>query len=182
MTAPVAGLSDRDLQILLRERAEILRQSAVEGEKGETVSFLWFSLGQERYALELSYLIETGRLAEIRYVPGAPDHAPGVLNLRGELVPALNLRPLLGLEAKPLPKELPVFLVLIFQGQKFAVAVDGTGEVVHLPIKTLKALPLSLTPAQAQFAKGEALLENCPLTLLDAEKILTAVFPDSQRA
>ena len=75
----------------------IVQQSATAASAGER--FIAFELGDECYALPFDCVLETDRLPRWTHVPGVPAHLRGVLNLRGEIIPLIDLRALFGLRS-----------------------------------------------------------------------------------
>jgi purine-binding chemotaxis protein CheW len=83
-------------------------------------------------------------------VPGAPPYVEGVVRLRGEVVPVLDVRKRLGLEARSATRKTR-FLVVNVGGRPVALVVDEAGEVVRVPRPELRAAP---SPAAARFFVG----------------------------
>jgi purine-binding chemotaxis protein CheW len=160
-----------ELSELWRERARILAEVPAAEETGEKLAVLSFQLGEEIYGVELKSLSETRRSVPIRRLPGAPRHLLGAANLRGELVPVVDLCPILGLPQREMGPVLPCLLILAQQRDKLALAVDRTKEIVTFPAKEIQPPPLSLDPDRAIFVRGEILVDHRPLILLDVEKI-----------
>ena len=164
------GLAD-ELSELWRERARILAEVPPVEETGEQLAVLSFQLGEELYGVELKCLSETRRSVRVRRLPGAPRHLLGAANLRGELVPVVDLCPVLGLPQREMGPVLPCLLILAQQRDKLALAVDRTKEIVAFPAKDIQPPPLSLDPDRALFVRGEILVDQRLLILLDIEKI-----------
>jgi purine-binding chemotaxis protein CheW len=163
---------DDRLQEILRERARILGEVPAPEESGEKISILSFQLGEELYGIELRYLTEMRKSIPLRHIPCAPSHLIGIINLRGDLLPVVDFSPILGLPQRELAKILPALLVLSFKGDKLAVVVDRAQDILTFPLKELRPPPISLDPDRALFIKGELVIENRPLSLLDVEKML----------
>ncbi|HEY2989513.1 MAG TPA: chemotaxis protein CheW [Candidatus Binatia bacterium] len=161
-----------DLREILRERARILSEVPPVEESGEMISALSFQLSGELYGVELKYLAETRQATPLRRLPLAPPHLAGVMNLRGELVPAVDLGPILGLGQREIHALASTVLVLSLQGSKLALAVDLARDIIVFPAKELQPPPLSLEPERAIFIRGEYLIDRRLLTLLDVEKII----------
>jgi len=157
---------------LLRERARILSEVPAADESGEKISALSFVLSGELYGVELKHLAETRQATPLRRLPAAPPHLAGLMNLRGELLPVIDLGPILGLGQREMAMLLPAVLVLSFHGDKLALAVDQARDILTFPAKELQPPPVSLDPEHALFVRGEYLKERRLLTLLDVEKIV----------
>lgn len=162
---------EQSLQEILRQRARILSEVPTPEESGEKISILSFQLGEELYGIELGFLTETRQSVPLRHLPCSLTHLVGIINLRGELLPVVDLCPLLGVPQQQRPRIVPALLILAHKGNKFALVVDRTRDILTFPLKELKPPPLSLEPEHALFIRGELLVENRPLSLLDVEKV-----------
>lgn len=162
-----------DLTELFRERARMLSEVPQEEEPGERIAALSFELGEELYAIELKHLVEMRQATPLRRLPGVLPHLAGVMNLRGELLPVVDLRPMLGLGKTDIGSIVPAVLVLSFQGGKLAAAVDRARDILSFPARELQPPPVSLDPERGAFIRGEYLTAEGLLSLLDVEKILT---------
>ena len=67
---------------------------------GDLKQFISFSIGEEEYGLELLRVKEVIRIREITWLPKAPSFVKGIINLRGDVIPIIDLRDKFGLEAK----------------------------------------------------------------------------------
>jgi len=160
------------LQQIFHDRARVLSEIPAPDESGEKISILAFQLREELYGIEVGYLTETRQSVPLRRLPWAPSHLCGIVNQRGELLPAIDLCPILGLPPQETPKVAPALLVLSLKEDKLAFVVDWAQDILTFPLKQLKPPPLSLEPEHALFVKGELLAGDRPLTLLDVEKLL----------
>lgn len=163
---------EKDLQQILRERARILSEVPASEEEGEKIAILSFRLKEELYGVELTMLTEMRRSVPLRQLPSAPAHLVGIINLRGELLPVVDLSPILGLPQQEWREVAPALLILSFKGNKLALVVDQAKDILTFPLKELKPPPLSLEQERILFIRGELLLENHPVSLLDVEKLL----------
>lgn len=93
------------------------------------------------------------------------------MSLRGELLPAVDLRPILGLPQQEPPKIAPALLILSLKGNKLAVVVDQAQDILTFPVKELRPPPLSLEPERALLITGELLVKARPLSLINVEKL-----------
>ena len=166
-----AQTGTESLREILRERARTLSEVSAQEESGEKISILSFQLGEELYGIELGYLTETRQSVPLRHVPCAPSHLAGIMSLRGELLPAVDLRPILGLPQQEPPKIAPALLILSLKGNKLAVVVDQAKDILTFPVKELQPPPLSLEPERALLIAGELLVKARPLSLIHVEKL-----------
>lgn len=108
---------------------------------------------------------------QITSIPLAPDWVSGVLNLRGRIVTAINLRRRLGLPA--LDKDAKSMSVVVeHQGEPYSLQIDSVGEVLSLEDQFFEKNPVTLDPVWRDVSKGIYRLENQLLAILDVEKLL----------
>jgi purine-binding chemotaxis protein CheW len=91
-----------------------------------------FRVGDEEYVIDIRRIREIVQPLTVTQVPRAPEWMEGVANLRGEVVPVLDVRRRLGLEPRP-PTRRTKFLVVHVAGRVIALVVDGVSEVVRIP-------------------------------------------------
>jgi purine-binding chemotaxis protein CheW len=166
------GSPEGSFSEILRQRARVLSQAPTPEEDGDKISVLSFSLAGELYGIELGYLTETRQSFALRHVPHAPSYLVGIVNLRGELLPVLDLCPLLGLPQQRWPNIVPALLILSLQRNKLGLAAQRAEDIVSCSLKELKPPPISLESEHAVLIKGEVLIKNRPLILLDVEKLV----------
>jgi purine-binding chemotaxis protein CheW len=168
------SLTDERLEEILRERARLLSEAPdAEEDRGKT-SAIVFQLGEEFFGVELNQLLETRQPTPLRRIPCAPSYLAGLVNLRGEILPVIDLRPHLGLPAGE-SGDASSLLVLLHKDKKLALAVDRVKEILNIAPLDLKTPPLSLDASQAIFTRGEVVAENHIVTVLDIERILSGV-------
>ncbi|MBY0522029.1 MAG: chemotaxis protein CheW [Gemmataceae bacterium] len=101
---------------IMEERARLLaRVPEVATAAGQTLELVCIALADERYAVGLSFAQEVVRFREPTIVPGMPAHLVGLVNFRGELLPVVDLRPLLGL---PTPSATDQTRVIVLGSQR----------------------------------------------------------------
>jgi purine-binding chemotaxis protein CheW len=91
-----------------------------------------FRVGDEEYVIDIRRIREIVQPLPVTQVPRAPEWMEGVANLRGEVVPVLDVRRRLGLVPRP-PTRRTKFLVVHVAGRVIALVVDGVSEVVRIP-------------------------------------------------
>jgi len=168
-------------KILSRLREEYWR-SITEPEEKETrerVELFTFFLGEERYGLDLALSRHLLKIPRIVKLPQTPPYLLGVFNLRGEIVPALDLRRLFGIKLSP-QTENSRLLVVEARGITIALYLDRIGDIVLEDLKNLQALSGEETGVPAQYIKGyfraevESGKESKMLIYLDLEQLLSS--------
>ncbi|MEI8306066.1 MAG: chemotaxis protein CheW [Chloroflexales bacterium] len=136
--------------------------------------YLIVRVGTERYALPGTAIREVTRWRPPTPVPGAPHMLPGIISQRGVVLPAVDLRQLLGLEATE-PNRTTRF-VIIHQGQiDVALLVDAALDICHLTGDDLARLPAGLDPHRAHLLSAVAQHSGLPLLVIDLATLMTAL-------
>jgi purine-binding chemotaxis protein CheW len=126
--------------------------------------------GGEHYALPVGGVREIARLGQITPVPGAPAAVLGIWNLRGDVMAALDLATLLGLEPDAEPS-------------RILVAEDGelrAGLTVE-SVLDVGSLPESLEPTDSEYLSGVVLIERTPVGVIDLAAVLGAAATGAAR-
>ena len=112
-------------------------------------------------------------MLDITKVPKSPEFVEGVINLRGRVIPIINLRKRFGLENKEKDKQTRIVVVNI-EGKILGLVVDAVSEVLRLPADTIEPPPPMVSGVEAEYISGVGKLDNKLLILLDLNKILTS--------
>ncbi len=166
--------SPEQARTVLDERARLLaRVPPLVLGASETLEVVTFTLGDEFYALETQHVSEVIRVGDITPVPGAPSFLAGVINLRGEIVAVVDLRPLLGLGPRAVT-DLSRILVLGDERIEFALLVDSTQEVLRLRYDSILEPPGELAGTARPYLRGvtvDALIVLDGLALLRDQRL-----------
>lgn len=135
----------------------------------EGVQVVAFELGGESHACDVLLVEEIVTGQRVHPLPDVPDGMLGMLRLRGELLPVLDVSSLLRLRLRPPEGRPPDVLVVEAAAGRVGVAVDVVHDVVHLPPGAYRAAPGG---AQDARVAGLARLEGRLVTLLDLAEIL----------
>jgi len=133
-----------------------------------------FNLGDEEYGVDILRVQEINRMVHITRVPKAPEFVEGVINLRGKVIPIVDLRKRFGLQAKPHDKNTRIIVVDI-DGRTVGLIVDGVSEVLRFSMDTIEPPPPMVTGVDAEYIWGVGKLEDRLLILLDLSKVLAKV-------
>src|SRR3984885_5756666 len=136
---------------------------------------LTFCLGSETYAVDILLVQEIRGWAPVTRLPQAPTHLLGVLNLRGSIVPVIDMRVRFGLEQAPFTP-LTVIVVLSVQAssgrREFGLVVDSVSDVVDIDTAELKETPSLGSKASVELIKGLAAVADRMLILLDVDELI----------
>jgi purine-binding chemotaxis protein CheW len=159
------------------EEAENIETDLTEEKKLENlVQFLSFTLGDEEYGVDILRVQEIRSWEPVSRIPNVPSYEKGVVNLRGAIVPIVDLRERFGLGHL---EYTPLTVVVVLQTQTEAgqtrimgVVVDSVSDVVDVDKKTIQDAPNFGTKVSTEFINGLASVNDRMVMLLDVEKLL----------
>ena len=137
-----------------------------------TREVLVFVLGAEEYGVDILKVQEIRGYEKVTAIPGAPAYLKGVVNLRGTIVPVIDLRIKFGM-AEPRYDSFTVVVILRLAGRTVGVVVDGVSDVVQLGERDVKPAPQLGSLVDADFLAGLATRDDRMILLLDIEKLLS---------
>lgn len=130
-----------------------------------------FSLLEEDYGIDIYKVQEIIQYREITFVPKAPAFVKGVINLRGKIIPVIDLKERFGLAEKEIKPDTRIIVVEI-STQTVGLIVNSVTEVLRIP-KTDIEPPPPVTTIEADFIEGVGKLDDRLIIILDIDKILT---------
>jgi purine-binding chemotaxis protein CheW len=131
-----------------------------------------FDLAAEAYGVDIGTVREIIRVQEITHVPNAPDFVEGVINLRGKVIPVVDLRKRFGLATGEQTAESRIVVVDI-AGEDIGVMVDAVAEVLRITGDSVEAASSIITTADSYYILGIAKLGERLIILLDLDKVLS---------
>jgi len=149
--------------------------SGLEMQKKETTELLQlvsFFIEDEEFAVDILYVQEINRMLQVTKVPNAPDYVNGVINLRGRVIPVINLRLRLGMPRKEPDKNTRI-IVMEVDEKTVGFIVDSVNEVLRIPQDVTEAPPSLAMGINSDYIKSVGKLEDRLLILIDLEKILS---------
>jgi purine-binding chemotaxis protein CheW len=141
--------------------------------QGET-QLVVFDLASEFYGVDIGDVREIIRMQNVTRVPGTPVYMEGVINLRGKVVPVVDLRRRLDLKVKPQTKESRI-VVMDIGGKDVGVIVDGVTEVLRIPLSSVEPPSQMIANSDSAYLRGIAKLGDKLVILLDLDKVLANV-------
>lgn len=130
-----------------------------------------FALGEIELAIDITDVREIDRLSPVTRLPHVPDYVEGVINLRGQLVPIVDLRTRLGLRQKAASKTARIIVVDI--GDRcMGMIVDRVCEVARIPADQIDNSESVLAGLAAEYVAGLAKIEGRVVILLAVQNIL----------
>lgn len=136
-----------------------------------------FKLADESYGIDIAKVHQIIRMQHITKVPRAPEFVEGVINLRGRVIPVVNLRSRLGLPAAERSSGTRMIVVELGD-QTVGIVVDGVSER-KIPADSIEAPPPVITTADSDYLRGIAKVDDELIILLSLDKALA---PESVEA
>jgi purine-binding chemotaxis protein CheW len=135
--------------------------------------YLVFSIGQEDYAIDILKVQEIRSYENVTRIPQSPPFIKGVTNLRGVIVPIIDMRIKFDLEKVEYVDETVVIVVNVGQ-RVVGIVVDGVSGVMSLSVEQMKPAPDFTQSMSSDYISGLASFENRMLIVVDIDKLLTS--------
>ncbi len=138
--------------------------------------YLTFRLGEEDYGLEILKVQEIIGMQEITSIPRTPEFLKGVINLRGKVIPVVDLRLKFGMAEAEVSRKTCIIVVQVGQESGnviMGIVVDEVSEVLEISGGEIEPAPSFGTQLDTNFILGMAKTENAVKILLDLDRILT---------
>jgi purine-binding chemotaxis protein CheW len=150
-----------------------MSSTALKRHDDELLQLVTFSIADEEFGVDILKVQEIIRTMEISKVPRAPDFVEGVINLRGKVIPIIDLRCRFGLEHKPHDKNTRI-IVIEMADVIVGFVVDAVSEVLRIPASTVEPPPPVVAGMDSEYISGVGKLEGSLLILLDLDKLLSS--------
>lgn len=142
------------------------------GNSDELLQLVRFNIGEEEFGVDILKVQEINRMLEVTQVPNAPSYIDGVINLRGKVIPIVNLRERFHMPRKERDKDTRIIIVEL-SGKTVGFLVDGVNEVLRIPKSVTEPPPSITSDAETEYITGVGKLDDQLLLLLDLEKVLS---------
>jgi purine-binding chemotaxis protein CheW len=133
--------------------------------------FLTFTLGQEIYGIAIKYVVEIIGIQSITVVPEVPHYIKGIINLRGKIIPVIDVRLKFGKEPTEYNDRTCVIVIEIGE-VSVGLIVDNVDEVLTIEEHDIAAPPANRTGFENRYIMGIGKIGNRVQLLLDCEKLL----------
>ncbi|MBP6177748.1 MAG: chemotaxis protein CheW [Anaerolineales bacterium] len=130
-----------------------------------------FELANEFYGINIALVESIIKVQAITQLPQTPNYVKGVTNLRGSVLPVIDLRTRFALETKEDTRQTRIIIVTM-GSVKVGVVVDGVSEVLRISDESIEPLPPLVNSVDSAFLKGIVRLENRLIILLELSKVL----------
>lgn len=136
--------------------------------------FLTFALGREEYGLRVLKVREIIKVMDITQVPQVPAHVRGVINLRGRVIPVIDLRLKFGLPWRDYTERTCIIVVEVMSAGMLGVVVDSVSEVVNVTAADTEDASAVAGCVSAEYLLGLAKVKGTVKILLDLDRVLAA--------
>ncbi|MGM0453370.1 MAG: chemotaxis protein CheW [Thermodesulfobacteriota bacterium] len=149
--------------------------SAPESLSSVAGKYLTFLLGDEVYGLEIRKVQEIIGMQTITRIPNTACHLKGVINLRGKVIPVIDLRLRFNMESMEVSRKTCIIVVQVSTGEAavtMGIVVDEVSEVLEISAGEIESAPSFDTSVETSFILGMAKTEDAVRILLDIDKIM----------
>ncbi|HTJ26124.1 MAG TPA: chemotaxis protein CheW [Candidatus Limnocylindria bacterium] len=138
----------------------------------DTIQVVSFKLGSEEYGVDIAQVQEINRMVAITHVPRAPQFMEGVINLRGQLIPIIDLRARFGMPRAEHTKNTRIVVTEI-GAKRVGMVVDSVSEVLRLATEHIEDAPEMITGVDTEYIRGVGKIEDRLIILLDLARIIS---------
>jgi len=139
---------------------------------GEMKQLISFTVGAEEYGLELLRVKEVIRMRQITWLPKAPSCVKGIINLRGDIIPIVDLRERFGLQPQEQTAMTRVIVVEV-EGMPVGMVVDSASQVVRVPADQFDPPPTVMGGASREFITSVGKMGDKLVIMIDVDRILS---------
>lgn len=149
--------------------------SAIQYDEEDTQKdkYLTFHLADENYGLEIQYVTEIIGIQKITKVPDMPNFIKGVINLRGKVIPVMDIRARFGLPSRDYDERTCIVVVNIDE-QPLGLVVDRVNEVVDIPAEQVEPPPTTAKGSVSRHIRGIGKINDEVKILLDVARLMSA--------
>ncbi|HBL24003.1 MAG: chemotaxis protein CheW [Syntrophorhabdaceae bacterium] len=141
--------------------------------EGAILQLVTFKLGTEEFGVDILKVQEINKMMNITKIPNAPAFIEGVINLRGKIIPIVDLRKRLGFREQPYDKSTRIIVVEL-EGLVLGFIVDSVSEVLRIPENTIEPPPSMVAGIESEYIEGVGKLDDRLLILLELKKIFSS--------
>lgn len=151
--------------------AELIDEEIETSEDTQKGKFLTFSVGREAYGIEIKFVTEIIGIQDITEVPELPNYVKGIINLRGKIIPVIDVRLRFKKEAKDY-NDRTCIVVIDIKGISVGLIVDNVAEVISIEESNIVPPPDVKMGFHNRYVRGIGKVGNEVKLLLDCDKLL----------
>nr|WP_066507372.1 chemotaxis protein CheW [Abyssisolibacter fermentans] len=133
--------------------------------------YVVFKIGEQNYAIDIFKVKIIERISDFTRVPNAPNYIKGIINLRGDVVPVMDLRVRFGMESK-IDKENSRIIIIKYEELVVGLIVDSSSEVINLDLNEIDNPPNVGDFKQYDYINGIGKKDERMIMILDVKKVL----------
>ena len=136
-----------------------------------------FRLGEELYGVNIMDVKEIVRLQNVRVIPNAPYYVEGIIKLRSEIIPIIDLHKRFNIQSTSKPEDIEMeggFIILDIEGSKIGIIIDKVERVVTIKEEEVKEPPQMLSGIGNEYIAGVVREEHGYLIMLNTRKLFNA--------
>jgi purine-binding chemotaxis protein CheW len=138
----------------------------------DTIQLVTFTVGKEEYGVRIEEVQEIVRMPEITRLPQTESFIKGVINLRGNIIPVIDMRERFNLEKKDYSDMTRVIVVRI-EEKLTGLIVDDVAQVLEIGLSEIEEAPEIITGRSKEFIAGIGKINDLMIIIIDTKKILT---------
>lgn len=138
------------------------------------LELLSFRVADQEYSVDIMSVREIRGWTRATSLPHAPDYVRGVINLRGSVLPVVDLARRLGIEAGE-PNERSVIIVVDVGGRTVGLRVDAVSDILSIPLGNLQAPPDLVTEQADAFIRALTIVEGRMIRVLEVGRVMPAI-------
>lgn len=139
----------------------------------EELQLVVFRLGKEEYGVDIAKVQEIVRVQEVTHIPQAPAFVEGIVNLRGNIIPIVDLKKRFNLEGGESSEREKRVIVVNVGNSIVGVVVDSVSEIIRIPKENVEPPPPIVAGIESAYIEGVGKVDKRLIILLNIEKILT---------
>ena len=154
--------------------SEVLeRDQETEGAESDSMQgkYLTFMLASEGYGLEIRYVTEIIGIQNVTNIPDMPEHVIGVLNLRGKVIPVIDVRLRFHLQEREYDERTCIIVVDV-DDSSVGLVVDKVNEVIDIPLSDIEPAPMCGSKSGNAYIQGMGKIAQQAKILLDIERLI----------
>lgn len=144
------------------------------GEKDAQIQLVTFQLGAELYGIDIMKVKEIHRVKDVRPIPNVPDYVEGFFNLRGAIIPLINLHKRFNIRRANFEEGeeiLSGFLIISLKGKRLGIFIDKISRVVRIDRDKILPPPQILSGIGTEYIQGVRQEEKGYLIILDVARL-----------
>ncbi|TCV83303.1 chemotaxis protein CheW [Sulfurirhabdus autotrophica] len=149
------------------------QETRVDASTGNTNEFLTFTLGKEEYGIDILKVQEIRGYDAVTHIANTPEFIKGIINLRGIIVPIVDMRIKFKL-GTPVYDQFTVVIILNVANRVVGMVVDGVSDVITLPASQIQPPPEFGAAMDTQYIVGLGTFEERMIILVDIERLMTS--------